>query len=538
MKSLTYLHLLVFLSLFLPCIGRGQSFNPVTPALSFNVFTNHAVTFVSGHTAGPIATAGSLILAGQHDVCNNSAGVYPNGLGNAGNYGLVVNGRIYYNSGQSSKILSSAFLRLGNTTGTTLLDHDNNNASLNLRAIPSTGSYLSSTNYVTQSSYQAASSATGSNGINFVTAFSKLIGNSNIINNYNYSQSNSSTFNFATIPGGTGGTKTINIASGKVNYINITGSQLTAMSPASSNASYQFSQTLSSSTIVIFNVQDTGNYTWYPPNLASVNGSDGSFILWNFAALRKLDIAGSNSTYGTIFAPNTNVIKSQGNNAEGQIISDSASLAYGEVHYQVFAGTLPNGSTLPPAPGGGSNPGASSTPLPVKQLRLSAIGMDNAAQLSWDIIGASDLKELKLQASDDAAVYADIISLSIPQAGTTDSHGVYVDNTVHGKEVYYRIEAITAAGDQYYSNVASVHFSSGSICHVSPNPFLDRINIAGVSAEGDMQWTLYDAQGKSVGSGADNNNKTITNLGNLPSGNYFLQVTSGKVSNYFSLIKK
>lgn len=523
-------------AVILPVAAQSQSFNPVAPALGFNVFTNHSLKFVSGHTDGPIATAGSLVLAGEHDACNSTNGSFPNGNA-GGNYGLVVGGRIYYNGGQTSKILSGGLLRLGDITGTTLLDKDNNNATLNLRAIPATGSYNSSTNYVTLSTKQSVNSAKGSNGINFATAFTDLRNNTNAINNYNISQINSSTFNFSSIPGGTGGNKTINIVSGKVNYINISGSQLTAMAPSNSNASYEFSETLSASTIVIFNIQDTGSYTWYPPNLARIGGPDGSFILWNFAALAKLDIAGANSTYGTIFAPNTNVIKSKGNNSEGAIISDSATLAYGEVHYQIFKGTLPGGSNLPPTPSGGSNPLAKNTPLPVTKLVLNAsVSQNNTAQLNWEIKTTTELTEMVLEVSTNATDYAAIAHLPLPELESAS--GFISDNNAHNGAVYYRIVTTTVTGQKAYSNVAVLHFAGMVNRQVFPNPFTDRINVTGASAGEPTQWTIFDAQGRSLRSGSIQGNATISDLANLPSSNYMLQLVEGKNSKHFSLIKQ
>ena len=182
-------------SLFFSHLSIAQSNNPTFYAREFNVFTQTGLTFVAGDTHGPVATGGNLTLAGATSIALNYTGSYP---GNGTYYGLVVGGRIYYNNGNVSTI-NQGSLRLGSTTGTTLFDHDGNNAACNLQA--TSGSYGSQTRVEVQYQ-QSASSATQSSGINFATAFNELTYNSSLINSYPSTGTCQSSFNYITIPSG------------------------------------------------------------------------------------------------------------------------------------------------------------------------------------------------------------------------------------------------------------------------------------------------------------------------------------------------
>lgn len=512
----------------------AQTFNPTDPALGFNVFARNDVRFQSGHSDGPIAMGGNLNLAGAHNLCMHNVGTYPNGQNAAGNFGLVIGGRIFYNSNQNTQILSNKLLRLGNTTGTTLLDKDNNNASLHLRAISSSTTFQTSQNYITQTTGQRIDSALSSSRINFTAAGNLFENYTNIINNYNITQTNSATFNFATVPTATGGTQTINIQAGKVNYINLSAAQLTAM--ATSNASYVFNPSLSATTIVVFNIQATGSYTWTQPAMASINGTDGQYILWNFASLTSLEIVGGRNTYGTIYAPKSTVTKTEGNNTEGQIIANNANLnSSGEIHYQVFAGQLPNGSPLPPVGGGGPNPG-SSIPLPIQKMQLAIQTNSSNAVLNYEVIASAPIQQLSLEVSKNASQFELLSNLSIAdQKGQLK--GIYSDYSANNGTIYYRLKATDEFGEVRYSNTVIFKAQSATTVEVYPNPFTNAISISNNTTSDVLHYSIMNMTGSTVKTGTISGGNSINDLNNLPTGMYLLQLNNDNVISTFKLMK-
>jgi hypothetical protein len=59
---------------------------------------------------------------------------------------------------------------------------------------------------------------------------------------------------------------------------------------------------------------------------------------------------------------------------------------------------------------------------------------------------------------------------------------------------------------------------------VYPNPFQSTINIKSGEGKTESPFLITDQTGKSVSSGSVNADKTQIDLGNIPAGNYFLNI--------------
>ncbi len=253
--------------------ASAQYFNPTDPAHGFNAYTMSALTFTSSDTRGPVATGGDLILAGETSVAQNYYGKYPNASGGTSNYGLVVGGRVYYNSGNQSQ--AHGQIKIGNTTGSTVAYVNGTATSGHVKLSSSTCSSCNPSVYSNDVQPNTATdNATTSTGLNFSSDFSSMSSYSSTINDYttlSSSQLSTLNINFVTIPSGSG-TVNIPIVAGssssapKINVINIT-----STNTFSSNANYQFSTAPSSSTIVIINIATTGTYSWTQPNVSGTS---------------------------------------------------------------------------------------------------------------------------------------------------------------------------------------------------------------------------------------------------------------------------
>ena len=473
----------------LPVLSTAQS-NPSLYANGFNVFTQTGITLQNGDTHGPLATGGNLTLNGAAILSMNYTGTYPFGANNANNYGLVVNGRIYYTSGQVST-LNQGYLRLGNVTGTTLYDHDNNGASSNLQA--TSGSYGSSPRLEVQR-YQDKTTATTASGIDFVAAFNEFNYNTALINSYRNTTTCAGNFNYITIPSGVSNPQ-ITLMTGKVNYIDLTESQLNNLN---TQGSITFTNSPNANRLLIINVRTTnGTYSWTPFNAAGLNESDAAYILLNFPDATNLTIAGSNAVYSAIYAPGANVNKTSNGNVNAQIIAKSLSMtSSGEIHYYPFAGSLPAcGNTA-----AGQLNNFSSVPLSVGSIDLYISAKNDGNELAWKVANEKDMLAYKAERSDDGVSFRTLSTVTAVGNAPVNAYSAIDAQPATGASTYYRIVAVSKNGLMQYSNTVQLRAArTGSSATAWPTPFSGTLSVqagAGYEAGGRLQIT--DLSGRIV----------------------------------------
>lgn len=307
-------------------------FAPTAAAKNFNVFVSGAVTATGGDTHGPVAMGGDLYLNGQTIFTMNTSGTYPSGnLNDANNYGMVIGGRVQYTTGNQSTV-NQGYLRIANATGSQLWYVDNNNNPTNLK-LTATGAGFNGNPSLTLQRVQATGTATQASGLDFTSAFSSLNTESNRISSW--SSSNASFLNKITI--GSGSNPHVTLADNKINYIDLTVTQLNNLI---NQGSIIFDNKPTATRTLVINVLSSGTINWTPANIGGISEADGAYILWNFNGSCTLNLNGSNAVYGTLLAPGASITKSNGNNLNGQIIAQALRVGSGEIHYYPFASSL------------------------------------------------------------------------------------------------------------------------------------------------------------------------------------------------------
>lgn len=505
----------------LPIHLSAQTFNPVSPALGFNVFARNNVTLQAGDTHGPLAMGGNLVLNGNTIMSMNTTGTYPNGAGNNDNYGLVIAGRVIFTSGNTST-LNKGILRIGDTTGAQLWYRDNNNNPTNLQV--TSGGYNS--NPRVQLQRVQPDSATLPHNINFAQAFSQMITYSNYISGYNNSTACNSMLNRITIPASNN--PHISLSDTKVNYISLTTAQLTDLN---NQGSIIFDDAPSAARIVVINVEGTGSYSFSPPNFGGISEPDGRFILWNFHGVTSLTLTGGNSVYGTIYAPLAGINKTGANNSNGQVIGQSVAIACCEIHYYPFEGNLPQCQA--------------GLPLPMDGIALTATEKNNSIQVSWDVYNESNISNYTLEKSTDGSNYTAVTTVTAKAAAGTNQYSVTDDKPV-ASQVYYRVLSAETNGNRTYSNTVLVKLQAGiSAINAGPNPFTDHIDInLSIPYETDLVTELKDLTGKTVYSRTLHLAKgaahcSADGLDNLAPGFYILQIrnTDGSIAASAKMVK-
>jgi len=318
-------------SLFFTNLATAQS--PTEGAKGFNIFTENGLTLITNETEGPVACGGDLTIKGSYQVAIHNPGTFTVG---GVKIGLLVNGKVNYTSGNAVQVQSNTYVKIGNSTGSTVWYYDQNNATPPIRVTPTSGGYNGSPRIELQANSPQLGVGVNNNPVfqggllDFSAAFQTLRTKSSAISqctaNANITNANGATIPHTNMPGQI----KINLADG-INYFNITGADLNAVQ------NIIFNNPPSASKVLVINVDAAGTYNWNVWNQGGIGFQNCPYILYNFYNTTQLNIVSGNAIEGTVFAPFANVDKS-GNqsNLEGQVIAKSFIHSGGEVHYAVF----------------------------------------------------------------------------------------------------------------------------------------------------------------------------------------------------------
>ena len=256
------------------------------------------------------------------------------------------------NNGLLTVVNPNYYTKIGKSNGSVAWYFDELNAPANMRVTPN-GVYNSSSRIQmnnTSPSYGVSSSTNPvfeNNLLDFASAFQSLRANatnmSSNTNNAVLEDDNSNSITNTTLTPQT----EINLQNG-VNYLNVTGADLNSVD------SFTFQNLPSATRVLIVNVDAPGNFNWDVWEQKGITATESSYILYNFYNSDKVNIKGSETIYGTVFAPSSTVRKV--NNKEdiyGQVIAKSLNHDGGVIHCNKFAAssTCPTFAGVAPTPG-------------------------------------------------------------------------------------------------------------------------------------------------------------------------------------------
>lgn len=328
--------------LFTATAAHSQS--PTSPANGFNIFALNNLALTTNETEGPVACGGDLTIKGNYQICLHNAG---NFLVDGVKIGLLVGGKVNYQSGNALQIMQNAYVKIGNSTGSTVWYYDQNNAASPIRITP-TANYNSTPRISLQTNATQLGVNAGTNPVfqgnllDFASAFSTMRATSTSIAmcspNAQLTNPNGQSIPNTNLPNQV----KINLQNG-INYLNITGNDLNNVQV------FTFNQQPSASKVLVINVNAPGTFNWNVWNQSGIGFAHCPYILYNFFNTTQLNIVGSNVIEGTVFAPYADVDKTANQaNLEGQVIAKSFAHSGGEVHYAVFTPSL---TGCAPAPG-------------------------------------------------------------------------------------------------------------------------------------------------------------------------------------------
>ena len=340
----------VLLLLMLPGFAfRSQAQSPTAPALSFNAFFLNDAKMTQSETEGPMAVGGDLIIAGDHNVALHNAGTFQVG---GVTIGLLVNGKVQYQSGNSFKVLNDAYVKIGSQNGSKAWYKDENNAYSPIRITPG-ASYngsprieLSAKADTYSPEVSGISNPVFQGGlIDFAAAFVQLKANaaglSACTDNATLTNANGDPIGRTGLPNQV----KITLNPG-INILNLSGSEMNNVQD------FVFNNQPSASQVLIINVNASGTFNWNVWNSGSLGGlTNCKYILYNFYNTTTLTIQGNGAVEGTVLAPYAGVTKTSNSNIEGQVIAASYTQSGGgEIHYAVFEPSVTGCGTPPPPP--------------------------------------------------------------------------------------------------------------------------------------------------------------------------------------------
>ncbi|WP_445750116.1 collagen-binding domain-containing protein [Polaribacter sp.] len=323
-----------------------ESFYPLEPALCFNICVEKDLIVSDASVVGAVAVGGDLTINGDYSISTIECGCFE--VENL-KIGLIVNGRVKYpldgtrNSGVVRIENANQYVKIGDDNNESISwFKDPQNAPAPIRITPSRTYDVNSYIQLTGTSPSLGVDANNNpifeeNLVDFGSMFQQLRTNSLSLSqnphNATLKDSNNNIISNVGLPASV----QISFNDG-VNYLNITGADL--------NTVQNFTAQNSTSTdrLLVINVDAPGDFDW---NIWSQNGfapQDATNIIYNFYNTTKLTILSTNSVFGTILAPNADIIRPAINQPKTGYSNKSNSANQGTILGQIVGKSLTQNS--------------------------------------------------------------------------------------------------------------------------------------------------------------------------------------------------
>ncbi|MEU9952963.1 choice-of-anchor A family protein [Streptomyces sp. NPDC047939] len=343
--------------------AADYSGNPLAGDNGFGVLVQDDATLGSTETEGSVAIGGNLTYGPGYNVALHTPGTFT-APGDDNPTALLVGGRADHASSSPQgvlKVLSDGYVKIGDGTGSSVLDMDANNAEVNTQVVAA-GAAHNSTPRIETTVRQPVESVTDTTGLPDLDAlFSAYRDRSDAIDTCDTNvvlrdASGSPLPDQTGFPAGTNAYVTL--TEGETNVLRLTGEQLNNLSQIT------FNTPPTATTPFVVDVDTTGTdgaFIWHMPTLAGVSGEQAPYMLWNFPDATDITMADGDSLEGTVFAPRAHLTDLDASNIEGTIVvreltagplteDGSSSVDAGEIHQFPFAAEIDCAGDESPSP--------------------------------------------------------------------------------------------------------------------------------------------------------------------------------------------
>ena len=178
--------------------------------------------------------------------------------------------------------------------------------------------------------------------------------------------------------------------------------------------------------------------------------------------------------------------------------------------------------------------------LPVTLVTFQGNLADNVVKLSWTTSREINSSHFVIEKSLDGSSY-----VSIGQVKSGASQYSFTDNTALGKSNYYRLRQVDHDGNFVFSRVVIIrNDGSNVVLKLSPNPVASQLNVSfRLEQTETVKINLFDQMGRlakryTVQGSKGLNAFTLTDLNNLPAGNYTVEIAGETISARQQIMKK
>ncbi|MGW2653329.1 collagen-binding domain-containing protein [Streptomyces sp. NPDC001478] len=343
--------------------AADYSGNPLAGSNGFGIIVQDDATLGSAETEGSVAVGGNLTYGPGYNIALHTPGSFT-APGDASPTALLVGGRIDH-AGSSPqgvlKVLNDGYVKVGDPTGSSVLDTDANGASVATQIVAANAAY-NSTPRVEETGRQPAASVTDTTGLPDLDAlFAQFRDRSDAIGtcgtNVVLLDAEGNPLPDQTgFPAGT--SAHVALTEGRTNVLHLTGEQLDNLSEL------VFDTPPSESAPFVVDVDTTGSggtYVWNVPNTAGTSGEQAPYMLWNFSDATDITMASGDSLEGTFYAPRAHLTDIDASNIEGTVVArqltegpltegGASAVDAGEIHEFPFEAAISCGEGPSPSP--------------------------------------------------------------------------------------------------------------------------------------------------------------------------------------------
>lgn len=179
--------------------------------------------------------------------------------------------------------------------------------------------------------------------------------------------------------------------------------------------------------------------------------------------------------------------------------------------------------------------------LPLTLLSFSANEINNTVQLKWQTTNERNTSHFVIEHSSDGFSFNSIGSLASSVNSSSVKSYFFLDQAPFSENNFYRLKMVEADGKLNISKVLMLKHSANTDFQLYPNPAKNVLNIEASANNEDCNYSIVDAQGRSIRNGTVNLNgrsSFFVDVQSLPAGSYYFILYRKNKIEHVSFLKQ
>jgi hypothetical protein len=176
--------------------------------------------------------------------------------------------------------------------------------------------------------------------------------------------------------------------------------------------------------------------------------------------------------------------------------------------------------------------------LPVSLTSFYVTRQNNKSLLQWVTAGEQDNKSFEVEYSTDAATFKKIGEVTAKVPANIQRHYSFVHSSPARGINYYRLKQVDKNGNYAYAKIISITFNQEQHSAVTlfPNPAKDVLHVGNLTG-GGKEILIRNIEGEIIKRLKTTAESIDINVGDLPTGNYFIHVCGDTIIDTKAFIK-